>query len=254
MTVLGKRIRQERTGCGLSREELAKQLNVTTEELTAWEEGTGYPKFHICQKIMEILKIPREIILEDTMYRKVLHHMEPVLSSPKQKWTQILFFSLLMILQLFVAFLWLREGMGMGFILYVVAIIFYIAGIVLTIKGKMQPTSTGWFTGIPFLFTVFWHTIMLSRGSGYIGIFSVLAIFLISIGMIVVFYLKISSFVYYAVQILCYKAIVEGIVLLLVASYFLATAFAFFIPQAILLLALFRLQVEVYYKKRKWLD
>lgn len=38
MTILGSRIEKERTGCGLSREELAQQLHVKTTELISWEE------------------------------------------------------------------------------------------------------------------------------------------------------------------------------------------------------------------------
>ena len=252
MTVLGKRIEKERIGCGLTREELAQQLHVKTEELISWEEGHSYPKFHICQKLVKILNIPLQIVSEDTMYRKVLYHMEPVLSSSKQKWTQILLFCVLAVIQCILSFSML-EIADILFLVELTAILFYIVGIVLTVNNKMRPYSTGWFVGVPFLYSgSFFAMILMAKYPLFVMISIVIAIIFV-VGMIAVFYLEISKFCYYATQTICCVTIVGGIVLMFLAARSLVLIVVFSSAQAILLMALFRLQLEVYYRKRKWL-
>jgi len=257
MTVLGERIKKERIGCGLSIEELAQQLHVTTEELKALEEGKEYPKVYLCQKLEEILNIPHEIILEDTRYSKLIYHAEPVLSSPQQKRMQIFLLSMLMVFELAFAFLALmEEETGGMFLIQIIAVVFGVVGVVLTVKGEMHRTSTGWFVGIPFLNSGLSHVWIMTSDSDYIEFGYILAdifIILVSIVMIAVFILRLSSVWYYLIQILCYAAIVTGLYFLIAASYAIAIGYSLCYVMEIISVSLFRLQVAADYKKRNWL-
>lgn len=256
MTVLGERIKKERIGCGLSIEELAQQLHVTTEELKALEEGKEYPKVYLCQKLEEILNIPHEIILDDTRYSKHIYHAEPVLSSPQQKRMQIFLLSMLTVFELAFAFLALMEATGGMFLIQIIAVVFEVVGVVLTVKGKMHRTSTGWFVGIPFLNSGLSHVWIMTSDSDYIEFGYILAdifIILVSIVMIAVFILRLSSVWYYLIQILCYAAIVTGLYFLIAASYAIAIGYSLCYVMEIISVSLFRLQVAADYKKRNWL-
>lgn len=253
MTILGSRIEKERIGCGLSREELAQRLNVKNEELISWEEGRSYPQFHACQKLAKILNIPRKFIMEDTMYQKVLYEMEPVLSSPKQRWTQLLILCILAIVQFVISYFSLLEGTDILFFVQSCAILFYIVGIVLTVNNKMRPYSTGWFIGIPFLFIEILYMLIMMPKYRLFAMISIPIAFVFSVGMIAVFYFKISKFWYYVIQVICWITIVGGIVFMFLAARSLVLIVVFSSLQTILLTALFRLQLQVYYNKRNWL-
>ena len=252
MNVLGKRIEKERIGCGLTREELAQQLHVKTEELISWEEGHSYPNFYICQKLVKMLNIPLQIVSEDTMYRKVLYHMEPVLSSSQLKWRQILGFCALAVIQCILSFSMLEIAEILSLVELTV-ILFYIVGIVLTVNNKMRPYSTGWFVGVPFLYSgSFLAMILMAKYPLFVMISIVIAI-IFAVGMIAVFYLEISKFCYYATLTICFVIIVGGIVLMFLAARSMVLTVVFSSGRASLLMALFSLQLRVYYRKRDWL-
>ena len=94
--------------------------------------------------------------------------------------------------------------------------------------------------------------ILMAKYPLFVMISIVIAI-IFAVGMIAVFYLEISKFCYYATQTICCVTIVGGIVLMFLAARSLVLIVVFSSAQAILLMALFRLQLEVYYKKRNWL-
>ena len=87
---------------------------------------------------------------------------------------------------------------------------------------------------------------------GQFGISIVIAI-IFAVGMIAVFYLEISKFCYYATLTICCVIIVGGIVLMFLAARSMVLTVVFSSGRASLLMALFSLQLRVYYRKRNWL-
>ena len=66
-------------------------------------------------------------------------------------------------------------------------ILFYIVGIVLTVNNKMRPYSTGWFVGVPFLYSgSFLAMILMAKYPLFVMISIVIAI-IFAVGMIAVF-------------------------------------------------------------------
>lgn len=187
------------------------------------------------------------------MYQKVLCGMEPVLSAPKQRLTQILLLSVLAILQCITS-LFMADGAAILFFVQFSAIIFYIVGIVLSVNNKMRPFSTGWFVGIPLLFVELWYVLIMMSKYRLFAMISIPFAVCFSVIMIAVFYVKTSKFWYYLIQIICYMTIVAEFVLMFLAARSLVVIVVVPSLQTILLVALFRLQFQVYYKKRTWLE
>lgn len=109
---IGQKLKDKRTGLGLSQEQLAEQLGVTRQTIANWEKGKTYPDIGSVLKLSDLYSVSLdELLKEDRSMRK---HVEESAELPRKYWNML--FELAILLMPFgglVAY-WSAEGLGAG--------------------------------------------------------------------------------------------------------------------------------------------
>lgn len=78
---IGQKLKDKRTGLGLSQEQLAEQLEVTRQTIANWEKGKTYPDIGSVLKLSDLYSVSLdELLKEDRSMRK---HKEEAAALPK---------------------------------------------------------------------------------------------------------------------------------------------------------------------------
>lgn len=63
LVMVGKRINEVRKNCGMSQEEMAEKIGVTSQAVSKWENGHNFPDIENLMRIAEITNVPYSAIL-----------------------------------------------------------------------------------------------------------------------------------------------------------------------------------------------
>lgn len=81
---IGQKLKEKRTGLGLSQEQLAEQLGVTRQTVANWEKGKTYPDITSVLKLSDLYHVSLdELLKEDATMRK---HVEDSALLPRKYW------------------------------------------------------------------------------------------------------------------------------------------------------------------------
>ena len=84
---IGQKLKDKRTGLGLSQEQLAEQLGVTRQTIANWEKGKTYPDIGSVLKLSDLYSVSLdELLKEDTDMRK---HVEESAELPRKYWNML---------------------------------------------------------------------------------------------------------------------------------------------------------------------
>ncbi len=85
MLTIGNNIKTARTKLGLTQEELAFQLGVTSQAVSRWESGTGLPDISMIVPLAQVLSVSTDILFglnqsnsEELEYMNIQKHLEEV--------------------------------------------------------------------------------------------------------------------------------------------------------------------------------
>ena len=107
---IGQKLKDKRTGLGLSQEQLAEQLGVTRQTIANWEKGKTYPDIGSVLKLSDLYSVSLdELLKEDRSMRK---HVEESAELPRKYWNML--FELAILLNPFGALVahWGAEWLG----------------------------------------------------------------------------------------------------------------------------------------------
>ena len=81
---IGQKLKDKRTGLGLSQEQLAEKLGVTRQTIANWEKGKTYPDISAVMKLSDLYQVSLdELLKEDAIMRK---HVEDSVHLPRHHW------------------------------------------------------------------------------------------------------------------------------------------------------------------------
>ena len=81
---IGQKLKDKRTGLGLSQEDLAEKIGVTRQTIANWEKGKTYPDIGSVLKLSDLYNVSLdELLKEDATMRK---HVEDTADLPRKYW------------------------------------------------------------------------------------------------------------------------------------------------------------------------
>lgn len=68
--MLSERLKKARTSQGITQEYVAKQLYVSRQTVSRWEQGKTLPNIHVIKKLSEIYNVSIEDLVNETIIEK----------------------------------------------------------------------------------------------------------------------------------------------------------------------------------------
>lgn len=140
--MLSERLKKARTSQGITQEYVAKQLYVSRQTVSRWEQGKTLPNIHVIKKLSEIYNVSIEYLVNETIIEK---KRKEELKMKKVNYLALIgsiFFNAFLFSIVFLM------GIALLLVLWAFPVLFILSPIVFLIAVQMGTEDFNWFETI----------------------------------------------------------------------------------------------------------